>query len=141
MTYMKIIFGVFLALFALIFLAVGSMALVGGRAQKKRCSASASGTVVRVHMEQKPRGRSKGTVNVYIPEFRFNADGVTYSYRADFASMRREFQEGQTVTVYYDPADPKFCYVAEDAGNSAQGGMMCLIIGLLLAVGAVAMFV
>ena len=138
---MKIIFGVFLALFALIFLAVGVVALVGGRAQKKRCSASATGTVAKLHMEQKPRGRGKGTVNVYTPEFRFNADGVTYAYRANFGSMRREFQEGQTVTVYYDPADPKFCYIAEDAGNSAQGGTMCLIIGLLLAVGAAAMFV
>ena len=138
---MKIIFGVFLALFALIFLGVGGIALVGSRAQKKRCSASATGTVAKLHMEQKPRGRGKDTVNVYTPEFRFNADGVTYSYRANFGSMRREFQEGQTVTVYYDPADPKFCYVAEDAGNSVQGGMMCLIIGLLLAVGAAAMFV
>ena len=138
---MKIIFGVFLALFALIFLAVGVVALVGGRAQKKRCSASATGTVAKLHMEQKPRGRGQGTVNVYTPEFRFNADGVTYSYMANFGSMRKEFQEGQTVTVCYDPADPKFCYVAEDAGNSVQGGMMCLIIGLLLAVGACAMFV
>ena len=51
---MKIIFGVFLALFALIFLAVGVVALVGGRAQKKRCSSSATGTVVRLHMDQKP---------------------------------------------------------------------------------------
>ena len=138
---MNIIFGIFLAIFALIFLAVGGLALVGGRAQKKRCSASATGTVAKLHMEQKPRGRGKGTVNVYTPEFRFNADGVTYAYRANFGSMRREFQEGQTVTVYYDPADPKFCYIAEDAGNSAQGGTMCLIIGLLLAVGAAAMFV
>ena len=138
---MKIIFGVFLALFAVIFLAVGFVALVGGRAQKKRCSASAAGTVARIHMEQKPRGRGKDTVTVYTPEFRFEVNGVTHSYRADFASMRREFKEGQNVTVFYDPADPKFCYVAEDAGNSAQGGTMCLIIGLLLAAGAVAMFV
>ena len=138
---MKIIFGVFLALFALIFLAVGGLALAGGRAQKKRCSASATGTVSKLHMEQKPRGRGKGTVNVYTPEFLFNADGVTYSYRASFGSMRKEFKEGQTVTVHYDPADPKFCFIAEDAGNSAQGGTMCLIIGLLLAVGAAAMFV
>ena len=138
---MNIIFGIFLAIFALIFLAVGGLALVGGRAQKKRCSSSATGTVVRLHMDQKPRGRGKGTINVYTPEFRFNADGVTYSYMANFGSMRKEFKEGQTVTVYYGPADPKFCYVAEDAGNSSQGGTMCLIIGLLLAVGAAAMFV
>ena len=138
---MKIIFGVFLALFALIFLAVGIVALVGGRAQKKRCSASATGTVARLHMEQKPRGRGKGTINVYTPEFRFNADGVTYTYRASFGSMRKEFKEGQMVTVHYDPADPKFCFIAEDAGNSSQGGMMCLAICVLLVIAAVIMFV
>ena len=138
---MKIIFGIFLAIFALIFLAVGGLALVGGRAQKKRCSASATGTVAKLHMEQKPRGRGKGTVNVYTPEFRFNADGVTYAYRANFGSMRREFQEGQTVTVRYDPADPSNCYVADDPNTSAQGGIMCLIIGGLLVLAAVALFI
>ena len=135
---MKIIFGIFLALFALIFLAVGILALLGGRAQKKRCSASASGMVAKVHMEQKPRGRGKGTVNVYTPEFTFEANGAPQTYRASFASMRREFKEGQSVTIFYDPADPSHCYVAEDAGNSAQGGVMCAVIGALLAIAAVA---
>ena len=138
---MKIIFGVFLAIFALIFLAVGYLALAGGRAQKKRCSACASGTVVRIHQEQKSQGHGRRTINVYTPEFRFNADGVTYSYRANFGSMRPEFEENQDVTIYYDPADPKFCYVAEDAGNSSQGGMMCLAISVLLAISAAVMFV
>ena len=141
MTRMKIIFGIFLAVIALIFLAVGYLALAGGRAQKKRCSACASGTVVRIHVEQQSRSRGRRTINVYTPEFRFNADGVTYSYRANFGSMRPEFKENQDVTVYYDPADPKFCYVAEDAGNSSQGGLMCLAISVLLGISAVVMFV
>ena len=126
---------------ALILLAVGGVALVGGFQQKKRCIASAAGTVIAVHLEQKPRGRGKGTVNIYTPEFRFNADGVPYSYRSNFGSMRREFQEGQAVTVCYDPADPTCCYVADDPNTSAQGGVMCLVIGVLLAIAAVALFV
>ena len=138
---MKIIFGILLALCALIFLAVGCIALLGGKAQKKRCSASAPGTAAKIHMEQKPRGRGKGTMNVYTPEFHFTANDTQYIYRANFGSMRPEFKEGQNVTVYYDPADPNFCYVAEDAGNSSQGGMMCLAICVLLAIAAIVMFV
>ena len=138
---MKFILGVLLALVALIFLIVGYLALAGGRAQKKRCSASATGTVSKLHMEQKPRGRGKGTMNVYTPEFHFTANDTQYIYRANFGSMRPEFKEGQNVTVYYDPADPNFCYVAEDAGNSSQGGMMCLAIFVLLTIAAIVMFV
>ena len=138
---MKVMFGILLALCALVFLAVGLLALLGGKAQKKRCSASASGTVTKIHVEQKPRGRGKDTMNVYTPEFHFNAKGTEYTYRANFGSMRPEFKENQAVTVYYDPADPNFCYVAEDAGNSSQGGMMCLAICVLLAIAAIVMFV
>ena len=138
---MSVVLGIILALMGLILLAVGYMALMGGAQQKKRCTASASGCVIAVHVEQKSRGRGKGTVNTYTPEFRFNADGVPYAYRSNFSSMRREFQEGQTVTVCYDPADPSNCFVADDPNTSYQGGIMCLIIGGLLALAAVAMFV
>ena len=138
---MSVVLGIILALMGLILLAVGGAALVGGIQQKKRCTASASGSVIAIHMEQKPRGRGKDTVNIYTPEFRFNADGVPYSYRSNFGSMRREFQEGQTVTICYDPADPANCFVADDPNTSAQGGIMCLIIGALLVLAAVALFV
>lgn len=138
---MRIIFGILVALIALVLVVVGYLALVGSWQQRRRCRASAPGTVAKVHITQQSRGRNKQPVNIYTPEFRFNADGVTYTYRGNFGSMRREFQEGQSVTVYYDPAEPTFCYVAEDAGNATQGGIMCAIIGLLLGVGAVALFV
>ena len=138
---MTFVLGIIFALAALIFLAVGYMALAGGIQQKKRCSASASGSVIRIHEEEKSRSRGKQPLIIYTPEFRFNADGVAYSYRSSFGSMRREFQEGQTVTICYDPADPSNCYVADDPNTSSQGGIMCLIIGALLAIAAVAMFI
>lgn len=136
---MHIVFGIFVALFALIFLAMGVLALIGGRQQKKRCSACAAGTVSAVHAEEQLKGKRR--VTVYTPEFRFEAGGNTYTMKSHFGSMRREFQEGQAVSIRYDPADPKSAYVADDANNSDQGGIMCIIIGLLLAVGAVALFV
>ena len=138
---MTFVFGIIFALAALIFMVVGYMALAGGIQQKKRCSASVPGTVVRIHVEEKSRSRGKRPLTTYTPEFRFNADGVAYSYRSSFGSLRREFQEGQNVTICYDPADPSCCYVADDPNTSPQGGVMCLIIGVLLAVAAVVMFV
>ena len=138
---MTVVFGIILALIALIFLAVGYMALVGGLRQKKRCSASAPGKVALMHTSQQARGRGKGSVTIYIPEFHFTVDGKTHTHKASFGSMRREFKEGQAVIVCYDPADPDYCYVADDPNTSFQGGVMCLVIGVLLAIGAVAAFV
>lgn len=135
---LEIIFGIFAALFALIFAAVGVIALVGGAQQKRRCSASASGVVSAVHSEVQEKGKRR--VTVYTPEFRFEAGGHTYTMRSPFGSMKREFKEGQAVTIRYDPADPKVAYVSDDANNSSQGGIMCIVLGLLLAIAAVALF-
>ena len=135
---LEIIFGVFAAVFAIIFAGVGVMALIGGARQKKRCSASAPGVVSAVHSEVQEKGRRK--VTIFTPEFQFEAGGHTYTMRAHFGSMKRDFKEGQTVTIRFNPADPKDAYVADDVNNSPQGGVMCVCIGLLLAVAAVSLF-
>ena len=134
---MTIVLGIIFALAALIFLAVGYMALMGGVQQKKRCTAAAPGTVTAITIQEQSRGRGKAPISVYTPEFTF--EGQTH--RSSFSSLRREFKEGQAVTVRYDPADPSFFYVEGDPNASSQGGIMCLIIGMLLAVAAVAMFI
>ena len=134
---MTFVLGIIFALAGLIFLAVGYMALMGGVQQKKRCTASAPGTVTAVHLQEQARGRGKSPVSVYTPEFTF--EGQTH--RSSFSSLRKEFKEGQAVTICYDPADPSFFYVKDDPNASSQGGIMCLIIGMLLAVAAVAMFI
>ena len=134
----EIIFGVFAAIFALIFVAMGVVALIGGVQQRRRCSASAAGTVSAVHSRVLEKGKRK--VNVYTPEFKFEAGGHTYTMRSSFTSMRREFKEGQAVTIRYDPADPKVAYVSDDTNNSSRGGIMCVCFGLMLAIAAVALF-
>lgn len=135
---LEIIFGVFAAIFALIFVAVGVVALIGGAQQKRRCSASASGTVSAVHSQVQEKGKRR--VTVFTPEFKFEANGHTYTMRSHFSSMKQEFQEGQTVSIRYDPADPTVAYVSDDTNNSSQGGIMCIVLGLLMAIAAVAMF-
>ena len=134
---MTFVLGIIFALAGLIFLAVGYMALMGGIQQKKRCTATAPGTVSAIHLQEQARGRGKNPVSIFTPEFTF--EGQTH--RSSFSSLRREFKEGQEVTICYDPADPGFFYVEGDPNASSQGGIMCLIIGILLAVAAVAMFI
>ena len=134
----EIIFGILAALLALAFLAMGVMALIGGAQQKRRCSACADGVVSAVHSEEQTKGKRR--VTIFTPEFKFEADGRTYTMKAHFGSMKREFKEGQAVSIRYDPADPKAAYVADDQSNSAQGGIMMVCFGLLLAMGAVALF-
>ena len=135
---LEIIFGILAALLALVFLGMGVMALVGGAQQKRRCSAAAAGVVSAVHVDEQTRGSRH--VNVYTPEFKFEHGGRTYTMRAHFTSMKREFKEGQAVTIRFDPADPAYAYVADDQNNSAQGGIMMVCFGLLLAIGAVVLF-
>lgn len=134
----EIIFGIFAAVFALVFLVVGVVALVGGAQQKRRCSGRADGTVSRIHAREEYKG--KRHVTIYTPEFRFEAEGKDYTMKSNFGSMKREFKEGQAVTIRFDPADPTFAYVADDVNNSAQGGIMCVCFGVLLAIGAVMLF-
>ena len=136
---LEIIFGIFAAVFAIIFLAVGVLALAGGVQQRRRCSASAPGTVSAVHSEVQEKGKRR--VTVYTPEFQYETGGRTYTMRAPFGSMKREFKEGQAVSIRYDPEDPEKAYVSDDANNSSQGGIMCVCLGLLLAVAAVALFI
>ena len=135
----EIISGILAAIAALFCVAVGVLALIGGAQQKRRCSASAAGTVSNIHAEEQVRGKRR--VTVFTPEFRFEADGRTYTMRAHFGSMKREFKEGQAVTIRFDPQDPKTAYVADDQNNSAQGGILMICFGLLLAIGAVSLFV
>lgn len=134
----EIIFGIFAAIFAFVFLVVGVVALVGGAQQKRRCSASAAGVVSRICAEEQYKGKRR--VTIFTPEFRFEAGGHTYTMKASFGSMKREFKEGQKVNIRFDPNDPAVAYVADDVNNSAQGGIMCVCFGLLLAIGAVMLF-
>ena len=138
---MTIVLGIIFALATLIFLAVGYMAIVGGVQQKKRCTDSADGVVSAIHVQEQSRARGRKSVTVYTPEFTFKAGGQDQIHRSSFSSLRREFREGQAVKVRFDPADASFFYVEGDPNASSQGGIMCLTIGLLLAIVALVMFI
>ena len=69
-----------------------------------RSSAEAEGEVVRLE-----RRRSGGRVVTweYVPVFRFAAaDGKTYTVTSGVGSSPPSFDEGEQVSVLYDPANP-----------------------------------
>ena len=95
-------FGVYFL--AILVMSVAAVGLIGGRKQKKRCLGQVEGVVSRVKEEVQIRGKNK--VKVYCPEFRYEVYDKTYTQKAPFTSMKKEYQVGQTITVHYDAKDP-----------------------------------
>ena len=124
------ILGFVVYFFAMLILAVAAVGLVGGRKQKKRCLGKTTGVVSRVREEVQIRGKRKTTV--YNPEFRYEVYDKTFTQKAPFTSMKKEYQVGQPITIHYEPKDPNVYYVGQELKISARGGMVCLLIGLAL---------
>ena len=120
--------------------------------QRAKSWAQTAGTVVRSEMETR-RHRFAGE-----PEKIENAPAIEYEFSADGRKIRgtriaigddtgganaeatlARYPVGTSVTVYYDPADPKHC-VLERSGPQGVTGRGCLeaLIALALVVGAIA---
>ena len=115
---------------AVLVMAVAAVGLLGGRKQKKRCLGKTTGVVSRVREEVQISGKKK--TKVYFPEFKYEVYDKVYNQKAPFASMKKEYQVGQEVTIHYDPKNPDIYYVGEELKISKRGGIICLFIGLAL---------
>ena len=115
---------------AVLVMSVAVVGLIGGRKQKKRCLGQVEGVVSRVKEEVQIRGKNK--VKVYCPEFRYEVYDKTFTQKAPFTSMKKEYEAGQAITIHYDPKDPNVYYVGEELKISAKGGIICFIIGMAL---------
>ena len=115
---------------AILVMSVAVVGLIGGRKQKKRCLGKTEGVVSRVKEEVQIRGKNK--VKVYCPEFRYEVYDKTFTQKAPFTSMKKEYQVGQAITIHYDPKDPDIYYVGEELKISAKGGIICFIIAMAL---------
>ena len=115
---------------AVLVMAVAAVGLIGGRKQKKRCLGRTNGVVSRVREETQITGKKK--MKVYYPEFQYEVYDKTYTQKAPFSSMKKEYKVGQELTIHYDPKNPDIYYVGEELKISKRGGIICLFIGLAL---------
>ena len=124
------ILGFVVYFFAVLIMAVSVVGLLGGRKQKKRCLGVVTGVVSRVREDIQINGKRK--TKVYTPEFRYEVYDKTYTQKAPFTSMKKEYEAGQEITIHYDPKNPDIYYVGEELKISARGGIVCGIIALAL---------
>lgn len=132
-----IILAVIAFLLALVSGAMGAIAMIGSARQNRQCSKKVSGLVTKILVSE--RKVKNGTVNAYTPVYSYDVDGRTYEGRAAFAMLKKEFKEGEAVTVRYDPNDPGVSFLPDASQNSGNGGITMLVIGLLFLVGGLAL--
>ena len=119
--------------------------------QKKlmaRCTARTEGRVAeferREHTTERedpdmPNMIQRSTTVSFAPVFAYTVNGVEMKKATAASSARPKLKEGQSVTVFYDPADPGNFYVPEDA-DSRSTGRLFIIIGAAAAVLGVVLF-
>lgn len=132
-----IILAIVAFLLALVCMAMGVIAIIGSARQNRQCSKKVSGLVTRILVTE--RKVKNGTVKAYTPVYSYNVGGKTFEGKATFAMLKKEFKEGQAITVRYDPKDPGVSFLPDASQNSGNGGITMLVIGLLFLVGGLAL--
>ena len=109
------------------------LALVGGgvlfwwfdKRKRDACTAKADGVVKAIdHSVSYRKGKRRSS---YRTTFAYSAEGVEYVKQSSTTTKTARFSEGQTVTVFYDPSNPKKFYVLEEGRSIA---IPAVLIGL-----------
>jgi len=90
---------------------------------KKRCTEQVFGTVAGTRRKRGRRGSS-----TYYVKYTYSAEGIEYEKKPSVS--RRQYlkmNEGDGITVYYDPAKPQRCHVLEIEFRIAMA--LCFIAG------------
>ena len=107
----KIVF--FLAGLALV--GFGAFLWWSDKKKKEACTAKVVGVVKAVdYTVRYKKGRIR---NRYRTTFAYSAEGVEYVKQSNILTRIPKFSEGQSVTAFYDPADPQQFYVLEEADS------------------------
>ncbi|MBO5449025.1 MAG: DUF3592 domain-containing protein [Ruminococcus sp.] len=125
---------IILIIFGAVFFAVGILLLCICKKRKTSCTASAEAKIVDI--KTIVRQTSNGRKTMYAPVYEFYANGETHTIRNDSYSKsnKDEYHVGQTVTIFYDPYDPKKSYIENDNTNLVGGIAFTIIGGLIIAV-------
>ena len=124
---MRIVFSAGLFLMAL-----GGFLWWHGKRLKMRCTEQTPGVVV-----DEGRSRRISQKNeIYLPKYSYSVLGVEYTKQKGTGNTRK-VSTGQSVTVFYDPANPQRSYVVELGTRSVAlwavipAGVVCILLGLL----------
>ena len=119
-------------LLGLLFMVLGGYLWWHGKELKRLCTEQTRGVVV-------DEGRSrdfKRKNETYIPKVSYSVLGVEYTKQKGTGNTRK-VSMGQSVTVFYDPANPQRSYVVELGTRSVAlwavipAGVVCILLGLL----------
>ena len=111
--------------------------LIGGGASfwlyeqrlRRICTVQTEGVVVDAgHSVRYKNGKRK---EGYQPTFSYSVDGVEHTKRTSTVHRSRTFSEGQSVTVFYDPAKPQRYYVLEE-GRIIALVVVPIILGVIV---------
>ena len=109
---------VMFVLFGLVMVGIGCFVWWSDAELKRECTLQVDGTVKSVAHEVKYNSKSKRNENEYRATYAYSVEGVEYVDRSIFVTSTPRFSEGDDVTIFYDPADPKRFYVSEEADGS-----------------------
>jgi|GEM_PF-3414867 len=101
--------------FGLLLLAIACIRWLWGNWKRKVCTKKTIGAVsgfkrVSVYLKQE-RG---GGMPLYRTLVTYSVKGVEYTRPGEKATPFCNFEEGQKVTVFYNPSKPRLCYILEE---------------------------
>lgn len=108
---------------------------------RKACTVQTTGEVIDIVKKVSTDTDSDGhrsTSTTYTPVFRYMVDGQSIERQSTTGTGWQRFKKGQTVTLFYDPAEHTRYYVKEDkapgmAGFAFMGfGVLLFIIGFVV---------
>lgn len=138
----------------IIFLAGLLVIVVGYLFHKKRkdlksvCTMKVVGEVVRMDCREEVEvdtdsdgHETESTKVTYYPVYRYIADGRSIEKTSSAGSSHPKFNEGQSVTVMYDPANPEQYYVVEDKSADRFGIYFMAFGAVVFIIGIISLFV
>jgi len=118
-------------LLGLVFVGIGCFLLWRYKKLEKECTAQVGGIVSDYHHSvsfSKKKKRSS-----YYPIFKYSVGSIEYVKQSSFGTGSPKFGVGESVTVFYDPSNPKRYYVLEE-GKPTVTAIIFIVIGVVFAV-------
>jgi len=124
-------------LVGLLIAGIGVFIWMNKNKMKKECTAQVSGVVSNVDHTTSIKTGKKGTQvrNKYRATFKYSVNGVEYVKQSNNTTGRPKLYEGQSVTVYHDPAKPERYYVLEE-GTQVMGPVLFVAFGVVFMLAA-----